>query len=118
MTLDIDIAMYARNQKSYGQDAVDTSSRTQKRRRVSITPLSRQTPIDQIAKHMRYTAYKRQEQHNKQVQMLLNQRRFAQNETWRSEYDRLRGSGSLSAEDQQRVDARLDQLLKAGLQIK
>ena len=117
MTLDIDIALYARSRKSYGEDASRPVPRM-KQRRTSITPLNRQTPIDQIAKHMRYTAHKRHEQHNKQVQMLLNQRKFAQNATWQSEYDRLRGSNILSAEDQKRIDARLDDLLKAGLQIK
>jgi len=117
MTIDIDIALYARNRKRYGEDAPRPVPRI-KQRRISTTPLSRQTPIDQIAKHMRYTAYKRNEQHNKQVQMLLNQRKFAQNATWQSEYDRLRGSNILSAEDQQRIDARLDDLLKAGLQVK
>ena len=67
---------------------------------------------------MRYTAFKTHEQHTKQVQMLINQRKFAQNETWRAEYDRLRGSNVLSAEDQQRIDARLDDLLNMGLQVK
>ena len=116
MTLDIDIALYARNRMSYGDDARPVPR--MKQRRTSITPLTRQTPLDQIAKHMRYTAHKRHEQHTKQVQMLLNQRKFAQNATWQAEYDRLRGSNILSAEDQQRVDARLDDLLKAGLQVK
>ena len=67
---------------------------------------------------MRYTAHKRHEQHTKQVQMLINQRQFAQNETWKSEYDRLRGSNILNAEDQNRIDARIDDLLKGGLQVK
>ena len=117
MVLDIDIAMFAKSRKTYGADA-RKSQPTFKRPRVRVTPLTRQTPIDQIAKHMRYTAYKRHEQHTKQVQMLINQRRHAQNETWRAEYDRLRGSNVLSAEDQQRIDGRIDDLLKAGLQIK
>ena len=117
MVLDIDIAMFNKSRKTYGETA-RKSQPTFKRPRVGVTPLTRQTPIDQIAKHLRYTAYKRHEQHNKQVQMLLDQRRFAQNETWRTEYDRLRGSRTLSAEDQQRIDGRIDDLLKSGLQIK
>ena len=117
MVLDIDIAMFSKNRKTYGENA-RKSQPTFKRPRVGVTPLTRQTPIDQIAKHMRYTAYKRHEQHTKQVQMLIDQRRHAQNETWRAEYDRLRGSNILSAEDQQRIDGRIDDLLKGGLQIK
>ena len=117
MVLDIDIAMFARNMKSYGQDRTKPPPKF-KRPRVGVTPLSRQTPIDQIAKHLRHNAWKQHEQHNKQVQMLINQRRFAQNASWQAEYDRLKGSNILSAEDQQRIDGRIDDLLKAGLQIK
>ena len=117
MVLDLDIVMFAKNHKAFGEDKREGVP-SFGRKRVGVTPLTRTTPIDQIAKHMRYTAYKRHEQHNRQVQMLLNQRRFAQNETWRAEYDRLRGSNILSAEDQIRIDGRLDDLLKQGLQIK
>ena len=116
MVLDIDIAMFAKNMKQYGDKARPPPKF--KRQGVGVTPLSRQTPIDRIARHLRHTAWRQQEQHTKQVQMLINQRRFAQNETWRAEYDRLRGSNILSAEDQQRIDGRIDDLLKAGLQIK
>lgn len=116
MVLDIDIAVYAKTRKLKGNS--DSAVPTFRRHRTNVTPTSRTTPLDKIAKHMRYNAWKTQEQHTKQVQMLLNQRRFAQNETWRAEYDRLRGSNILSAEDQARIDGRLDDLLKQGLQIK
>ena len=116
MTLDIDIALFARNHQMQGGRPKPPP--TFKRARTGVTPLSRNTPLDQIAKHMRYTAHKRHEQHTKQVQMLINQRQFAQNETWKSEYDRLRGSNILNAEDQNRIDARIDDLLKGGLQLK
>ena len=122
MVLDIDIALFAKNHRLKGGDGTTRSDHPHqwrtKRARAGLTPLSRTTPIDQIAKHMRYTAHKRHEQHSKQVQMLLDQRRFAQNETWRHEYDRLRGSHILSAEDQTRIDARLNDLLKQGLMLK
>ena len=115
MVLDIDIQMYAKTRKmNSNSSAVPTFKKT----RAAVTPLSRTTPLDKLAKHMRYNAWRSQEQHTKQVQMLLNQRRFAQNETWRSEYDRLRGSNILSAEDQARIDGRIDDLLKMGLQVK
>ena len=117
MVLDIDIAMLARNLKQYGGGSRKTVPPF-KRPKLSIDVSQRTTPLDQIAKHMRYTAYNRNEQHTKQVQMLLNQRRYAQNETWRSEYDRLRGTSTLDATDQARINARLDDLLKQGLQIK
>ena len=83
MVLDIDIALFAKNRKQYGDGA--KSQPKFKRSGIGVTPLSRQTPIDRIAKHLRHTAWKQQEQHTKQVQMLINQRRFAQNETWRAE---------------------------------
>ena len=117
MVLDLDIVLFAKNRKAFGEDSREEVP-SFGRKRVGVTPLSRTTPLDRIAKHMRYTAYKRHEQHNRQVQMLLNQRRFAQNETWRAEYDRLRGSNILSAEDQTRIDGRINDLLKQGLQIK
>ena len=117
MVLDLDIVLFAKNRKQFGEDKTQAVPQF-KRNRVGVTPLSRSTPLDQIAKHMRYTAYKRHEQHNQQVQMLLNQRRFAQNETWRAEYDRLRGSNILNAEDQMRIDGRINDLLNQGLQIK
>ena len=117
MVLDLDIVLFAKNRKQFGEDKTQGVPQF-KRKRVDVTPLSRTTPLDQIAKHMRYTAYKRHEQHNKRVQMLLNQRRFTQNETWRAEYDRLRGSNVLNAEDQQRIDGRINDLLKQGLQIR
>ena len=117
MVLDIDIAMFARNMTSYGQDKAKPPPKF-KRPQVGVTPLSRQTPIDQIAKHLRHTAWKKHEQHTKQVQMLIDQRRFAQNATWQAEYDRLRGSNIMSPVDLLRIDGRIDDLLKAGLQIK
>ena len=116
MVLDIAIAMFAKNHQMQGDAPRPVP--LFRRARTTITPLSRTTPLDRIAKHMRYTAFKTHEQHTKQVQMLINQRKFAQNETWRAEYDRLRGSNVLSAEDQQRIDARLDDLLNMGLQLK
>ena len=116
MTLDIDIALFARNHQMQGDRPKPAP--IFKRVRAGVTPLSRNTPLDQIAKHMRYTAHKRHEQHTKQVQMLIDQRQFAQNETWKSEYDRLRGSNILNAEDQIRIDARIDDLLNGGLQLK
>ena len=85
---------------------------------VGFTPLSRTTPLDKLAKRMRYTAHKTHEAQSKQIQFLINQRQFAQNQTWRTEYNRLRGSNILNAEDQIRIDARIDDLLNGGLQIK
>ena len=116
MVLDIAIAMFAKNHQMQGDAPRPVPSF--KRARTNITPLSRTTPLDKIAKHMRYTAFKRHEQRTKQVQMLINQRKFAQNETWRAEYDRLRGSNIMGVDEQQRIDARIDDLLKMGLQVK
>ena len=70
---------------------------------------------DRLAKHMRYTAYKRHDAHQKQLQMLLDQRRNRVSEAWRTEYDRLRMHGHLSAEDQALVDSRINDMLEAGI---
>ena len=115
MTLDIAIALFAKTRQMQG----DTPRRPIYfgRAPVSGTMISRPTQLDRKAKRMRYSAHRRSEQHTKQVQMLINQRNFAQNENWKSEYDRLRGSG-IQAEDQARIDARIDDLLKAGLELK
>ena len=117
MTIDVDIELYRRNRKQFGQDALSPSvPRVQfGRGTVGMMPLSRQTPLDRLAKHMRYTAYKRHEAHQKQLQMLLDQRRNRTSEAWRTEYDRLRMHGNLSAEDQALVDSRINDMLEAGI---
>ena len=116
MTLDIDIAIYAKNRNMHVSKLKQPPifGRTP----VGFTPLSRTTPLDKLAKRMRYTAHRRHESQSKQVQFLINQRLFAQNQTWKFEYDRLRGSDALNAEEQTRIDARISDLLKEGLQIK
>ena len=116
MTLDIDIALYAKNRNMHVSKLKPPPifGRTP----VGFTPLSRTTPLDKLAKRMRYTAHRRHEAQSKQVQFLINQRQFAQNQTWRFEYDRLRGSDALNAEEQTRIDARINDLLKQGLEIK
>ena len=70
MVLDIAIAMFAKNHQMQGDAPRPVP--LFRRARTSITPLSRTTPLDRIAKHMRYTAFKTHEQHTKQVQMLIN----------------------------------------------
>ena len=47
--------------------------------------------------------------------MLLDQRRNRVSEAWRTEYDRLRMHGNLSAEDQALVDSRINDMLQAGI---
>ena len=116
MTLDIDIAIYAKNRKMrVGQPKPPPMF---ERTPVGFTPLSRTTPLDKLAKRMRYTAHRRHEAQSKQVQFLINQRQFAQNQTWKFEYDRLRGSDALNVQEQLLIDARINDLLKEGLQIK
>ena len=44
----------------------------------------------EIAKRMRHDTWRRAESHNKQLQHFLDRERFQQNQTWQSEYDRLR----------------------------
>ena len=58
MVLDLDIVLFAKSHKAFGEDKREGVP-SFGRKRVGVTPLTRTTPIDQIAKHMRYTAYKK-----------------------------------------------------------
>ena len=47
------------------------------------------TDLDKIVKRLRHSTWRRQENHNKQLQMFVNRENYAQNQTWQSEHDRL-----------------------------
>ena len=44
---------------------------------------------NRMLKRLRHGAGRRQEGHDKQVALLVNRRKYAQNQTWMAEYDRL-----------------------------
>ena len=71
---------------------------------------SRATDLDRIAKRMRHSTWRRQESHNKQLQHFLDRERYAQNQTWQGEYDRLVSRSVVGAGLQPLVDARLEAL--------
>ena len=71
---------------------------------------SRGTHLDQIAKRMRHSTWRRQESHNKQLQHFLDRERYQQHETWQGEYDRLVSRSAAGVGLQPFVNARLDTL--------
>ena len=58
---------------------------------------------NEMLKNLRHDTAKKQEGHDKQLALMVNRRRYAQNVTWMSEYDRL-------ASQPGAPDGRLDQL--------
>ena len=51
-----------------------------------------------FVKKMRHNNWRTVENHNKQLQVLLDRERFQQHKSWQMEYDRLRSTGPVSNE--------------------
>ena len=51
--------------------------------------MSNTRKYDEMLKKIRNDTAKKQEGHDKQLALMVNRRKFAQNVTWQSEYDRL-----------------------------
>ena len=49
-----------------------------------------------FVKKMRHNNWRTVENHNKQLQVLLDRERFQQHKSWQMEYDRLRSTGPVS----------------------
>ena len=58
---------------------------------------------DEMLKKIRHDTARKQEGHDKQLALMVNRRKFAQNVTWQTEFDRL-------ASQPGAPDGRLDQL--------
>ena len=80
-----------------------------RRRPMMFKPLidSTATDLDKIVKRLRYSSWRRQENHNKQLQMFLNRERYQQNQTWQAEHDRLLSEQAMAPGLQQQVNERL-----------
>jgi hypothetical protein len=80
-----------------------------KRRPAFFMPLHRtNTDLDKIVKRLRYSTWRRQESHNKQLQHFINRENYSQNQTWQNEHDRLASVGTapgLQPFVNQRLDA-------------
>ena len=72
------------------------------KRRVEIA-MADTHKYNQMLKQLRHSSARRQEGHDKQVALLVNRRKYAQNITWQTEYDRL-------ASQPGAPDGRLEQL--------
>ena len=80
-----------------------------RRRPMMFKPLidSTATDLDKIVKRLRHSSWRRQENHNKQLQMFLNRERYQQNQTWQAEHDRLLSEQAVAPGLQQQVNERL-----------
>ena len=65
-----------------------------RRRPAFFVPLIDAQPTDlaKRIKRLRHATWRRAESHNKQLQHFLNREKFAQNQTWQAEHDRLMAS--------------------------
>ena len=87
--MDLELAAYKRG-KSYAKFN-DGPQPIPRRRPAFFMPLidGQPTDLDKIVKRLRHSTWRRQENHNKQLQMFVNRENYAQNQTWQSEHDRL-----------------------------
>jgi len=83
-----------------------------RRRPIMFRPLvdGTATDLDKIVKRLRHSSWRRQENHNKQLQMFLNRERFQQNATWQAEHDRLLSSTVIAPGLQAQVNERIEAL--------
>ena len=69
----------------------------------AVVAMSNNHKYNEMLKNIRHNTAQKQEGHDKQLALMVNRRRFAQNVTWQTEYDRL-------ASHPGAPDGRLDQL--------
>lgn len=105
--MDLQLAAYAAGKRGYVEQRFGPNPIPDRRPVVQTAKMSR--AFDEMAKRMRHDAYKRQEIMGKQLGLLLDRERFAQNQTWQAEYDRLKSTAAAPGL-QPFVDARTEQL--------
>ena len=106
--MDLQLAAYKAEKRGYHDPRPLDGNPIAKRMPV-VQTAARTRVFSSMAKDLRSSAWRRQEGHNKQLALLLNRERFAQNQTWQGEHDRLRGE-AVAPGLQPFVDARLGQL--------
>ena len=114
--IDLEIARYAQDKsKAYrlteSVKSYDGNPIFMKRAVIKTLQKQSSPAYHDALKRIRDSAHLKNEGHNKQVAMLLNRNRFAQNQTWQGEYDRL-ASTAVPQELQPFVNARLEKLKK------
>ena len=98
--MDLQLAAYKANKFGYSNAKPSEYPFGKKRVEVAMADTHK---YNQMLKQIRHSSARRQEGHDKQVALLVNRRKYAQNQTWLHEYDRL-------ASQPGAPDGRLDQL--------
>ena len=108
--MDLEIAAYKQG-KPYANFFQNPNDGPVPRRRPAFSSLDKQpTNLEKVVRRLRYSTWKRQESHNKQLQHFINRENYSQNQTWQAEHDRLLGSTDVPAGLQPFVNQRLESL--------
>ena len=106
--MDLQLAAYKAQKRGYHDPRPWDGNPIAKKMPV-VETAARTRVFNSMAKKFRHSAWRRQENHNKQLALFLNRERFQQNQTWQGEIDRL-ASTATAPGLQPFVDARLEQL--------
>ena len=108
--MDLDLAAY--KQGTPFRKVFNDSQPIPRRRPILFKPLTDMHPtdLDKIVKKLRHSTWRRKENHDKQLQFVLNKERYQQNETWQAEYDRLTSQNAAIPGLQSQIKDRLDNL--------
>lgn len=106
--IDLTIEQYRRG-KSLPAPLRDWDGNPIFKKRAVVETTKNDRAFIELIRKLRHGAHKTHENHNKQLQFLLDRERYAQNKTWQGEYDRL-ASNQVPAELQPFVNARLNEL--------
>ena len=108
--MDLDFAAYKQG-KPFAK-VFNGSQPIPRRRPILFKPLTDMHPtdLDKIVKKLRHSTWRRKENHDKQLQFVLNKERYQQNATWQAEYDRLTSQNAAIPGLQSQMNDRLDNL--------
>lgn len=86
--IDLALAQYKRDRKMPPEFQAPDGNPILKKEAIVRSAVRNKT-FDKLMRQLRHDAHKRHANHTKQVQFLLDQNRYQQNQTWLAEYDRL-----------------------------
>ena len=90
--MDLELAAFAKGKKNF-----DYRNPIPKKRRAFYNGYKNgNLQLSLFVKKMRHNNWRTVENHNKQLQVLLDRERFQQHKSWQMEYDRLRSTGPVS----------------------
>ena len=109
MPIDLEIASYGVGKNIYPVFNDGPIPRKRKTFNASLFKPENKTELHKRVQRLRHSTWRRQEAHNRQLQVFLNRQRFQENQSMHAEYDRLI-SQSVPVELQPFVHDRLAQL--------